>query len=385
MSIPDLYQLSDLFSTDQIARRSRLRWFIDDQVLHHANRWFQEGHFPLEQAQALADYNVFGATLKGYDCPGMSYIDYGLMMQEIERGDSGLRSFASVQSALAMYPIHAFGSEEQKEKWLPKMAKGELIGCFSLTEPDHGSDPGGLTTVAVEDGDSFIINGKKRWCTSATIADVCILFAKLNDRIQGFLIEKGTPGFNPVEITNKFSLRISVSAEISLEDCRIPKANILTDAKGLKSALSCLNQARYSIAWGVIGAAFDCFEEALKYAKQRIQFEKPIASFQLVQKQFADMWTEIVSAQLLALRLGELMDEGKADPAAISMAKRNNVRMAMEVARQCRDILGAVGILDDYHVMRHLTNLESVFTYEGTDHIHTLILGEKLTGLRAFG
>jgi len=384
MAIPDLYQLNDLFTSDQIALRSRLRWFIDEKILQHANRWFLEGYFPLEQAKALADFGVFGATLKGYDCPGMSYIDYGLMMQEIERGDSGLRSFASVQSALAMYPIYQFGTDAQKEKWLPRMTKAEAIGCFALTEPDYGSNPAGMTTTAAEDGDSYVLNGEKKWCTSATIADVCVLFAKLNDRIQGFLIEKDTPGFKPTEISNKFSLRMSVSAEISLKDCRIPKENILPEAKGLRSALSCLNQARYSIAWGVIGAALGCFEDSLKYAKDRKQFDKPIASFQLIQKQLAEMWTEILAAQLLVYRLGELMDQGKADPEAISLAKRNNVRMAMNVTRQCRDILGAVGVLDDYQIMRHMANLESVFTYEGTDHIHTLVLGEKLTGMGAF-
>jgi glutaryl-CoA dehydrogenase len=306
------------------------------------------------------------------------------MMQEIERGDSGLRSFASVQTGLAMYPIYTFGSEEQKKKWLPQMARGKAIGCFSLTEPDAGSNPAGLRTEAVEDDNAYVLNGHKKWCTSAPIADVCVLYAKLNGKIQGFLIEKGTPGFEPVEIKNKYSLRVSVSSEIFLKECRIPKTNLLPGAKGLKSALMCLNQARYSIAWGVIGSALACFEEALGYAKERVQFDKSIAGHQLIQGQLADIWSEVTKAQLMAYRLGQLMDRGEADHAAISMAKRNNVRMAMEVAKQSRDILGAVGILDDFHTMRHMNNLESVFTYEGTDHIHTLILGEKLTGIGAF-
>jgi glutaryl-CoA dehydrogenase len=384
MPIPDLYNIDALFTEDERMVRDSVREFVADKIMPGVRQWNREGRFPAELVPEMAKLGMLGAYLKGYGCAGVSYNAYGLMMQELERGDSGFRSFVSVQNGLVMYPIFTFGSQEQKDRWLPKLATGEAIGCFGLTEPDFGSNPAGIITTAKQDGKHWVLNGVKRWSTNASIADVAIVYCKVKEGIQGFLVEKGTPGYSAPYIEGKWSLRVSVSSEIHLDDCRIPAENTLPGAKGLKTALMCLNQARYSIAWGAIGAALACLEETLDYAKHRVQFDRPIAGFQLVQAKLAQMWTDITNAQLLCHRLGQLMDQGKARPAAISMAKRNNVEMALKAARVCRDILGASGICDDYNIIRHMNNLESVYTYEGTHDIHTLILGEELTGLGAY-
>jgi glutaryl-CoA dehydrogenase len=329
---------------------------------------------------------VFGATLKGYGCAGLDNVAYGLIMQELERGDSGLRSFASVQSGLVMYPIYAYGSEAQKEKWLPRLQSGEALGCFGLTEPDHGSDPGSMATRAVKKGNEYVLNGTKLWITNGSVAEVAVVWAKGDDgEIGGYLVERGTPGFSTLDIHGKFSMRASITSELAFADCKIPLENKLPNVKGLRGPLGCLSQARYGIAWGAIGAAMGCYDWALKYSQQRIQFGKPIGSFQLVQQKLVWMITEITKAQLLCLRLGQLKDEGKARPQQISMAKRNNVQMALDTARMARDILGAAGIVDEHPIIRHMMNLETVNTYEGTHDIHTLIVGRDITGLDAFG
>jgi glutaryl-CoA dehydrogenase len=336
----------------------------------------------------MGELGFYGATIDGYGCAGISSVEYGLLTQELERGDSGIRSFVSVQSALVMYPIYAFGSEEQKDFWLPKLATGEKLGCFGLTEPDFGSNPGGMRTRARRDGDSYVLNGEKMWITSGSIADVAVIWAKLDDEtdsIRGFLVETDRPGFSATDIHGKWSLRASITSGLSLQDVRIPAENLLPKSGGLKSPLMCLSQARYGISWGAIGAAMSCYDAALQYAKQRKQFHnQPIASHQLVQEKLAWMLTEITKAQLLSLQVGRLKDAGKVQFQHISMAKRNNVWMALECARMARDILGAAGITDDYPVMRHMINLESVKTYEGTHDIHTLILGHNATGISAF-
>jgi glutaryl-CoA dehydrogenase len=342
----------------------------------------------------MGELGFFGATIEGYGCAGMSNVEYGLVMQELERGDSGLRSFVSVQSALVMYPIHTFGSTEQKNTWLPALAGGKKLGCFGLTEPGFGSNPGGMTTRAVKSGDEYIINGEKMWITSGSIADVAVIWAKLdgegadtssNDSIRGFLVETNRPGFSAAEVHGKWSLRASSTSGLTLQDVRVPAANLLPGAKGLKSPLMCLNQARYGISWGAIGAAMDCYSTALQYSKIRKQFhDQPIASHQLVQEKLVWMASEISKAQLLALHVGRLKDADSVAHQHISMAKRNNVWMALECARLARDILGANGVTDDYPVMRHSMNLESVKTYEGTHDIHTLILGQHLTGISAY-
>ena len=341
----------------------------------------------------MGELGFFGATLPDYGCAGMNNVEAGLLYQELERGDSGIRSFVSVQSALVMFPIHAFGSDEQKSKWLPKLATGEKLGCFGLTEPDFGSNPSGMRTRARKDGDDYILNGEKMWITSGSIADVAVIWAKLEDptaepgkeRIRGFLVETDRPGFSAQDVHGKWSLRASVTSGLSLQNVRIPASNLLPGSDGLKSPLSCLSQARCGIAWGVIGAAMSCYDTALQYAKQRKQFRnQPIASHQLVQEKLAWMVTEITKAQLLALQVGRLKDKGKAEFQHISMAKRNNVWMALECARLSRDILGANGIADDYPIMRHMMNLESVKTYEGTQDIHTLIIGQAITGIAAY-
>jgi len=333
----------------------------------------------------MADLGMFGSTLPAkYGCAEMNNVAYGLMMQELERGDSGIRSFASVQSALVMYPIFTFGSEQQKDFWLPKLAKGEKIGCFGLTEPDYGSNPGGMITRAEDKGDHYLLNGAKMWITNGTIADVAVVWAKLNGVVHGFLVEKGTKGFTAPEMKGKHSLRASVTSELIFQDCKIPKENIFPKTDGLKSPLMCLNQARYGIAWGAIGSAMTCYDTALNYAKSRIQFGKPIASFQITQEKLVHMVTEITKAQLLCLQLGRLKDQKKLRFQQVSLAKRNNVNMALEIARVAREILGANGILDEYPVMRHMANLESVKTYEGTHEMHTLIVGEDITGIPAY-
>ena len=336
----------------------------------------------------MADLGFYGASLQGYGCAGMSNVEYGLVMQELERGDSGIRSFVSVQSALVMYPIHAFGSEQQKQTWLPALQKGEKLGCFGLTEPDFGSNPGGMRTRAHKSGKEYVLNGEKMWITSGSIADVAIIWAKVqdeDDRVRGFLVETDRPGFSAEDIHGKWSLRASVTSGLSLQDVRVPECNLMPGTGGLKSPLMCLNQARYGIAWGGVGAAMACYDCALQYSLLRKQFrDQPIASHQLIQEKLAWMITEISKAQLLVLQVGRLKDQGKAKPHHISMAKRNNVWMALECARLSRDILGANGVADDYPIMRHMMNLESVKTYEGTHDIHTLIIGQSVTGIDAF-
>jgi glutaryl-CoA dehydrogenase len=333
----------------------------------------------------LGELGIFGATLKGYGCAGLSNVAYGLIMQELERGDSGLRSFASVQSGLVMYPIHRFGSDPQKDRWLPALQRGAAIGCFGLTEPDHGSDPGGMATRAVRQGDHYVLNGTKLWITNGSVADVAVVWAKdETGEVGGYLVERGTPGFGTLDIHGKFSMRASVTSELSFQDCRIPLANRLPGAKGLKAPLACLSQARYGIAWGAVGAAQACYDWALQYGQTRVQFGKPIAGFQLVQRKLVWMVTEITKAQLLCLQLGRLKDGPGVRPQQVSMAKMNNVAMALETARMARDILGAAGIVDEHPIIRHLLNLETVNTYEGTQDIHTLIIGRDITGLDAF-
>ncbi|PYU96968.1 MAG: acyl-CoA dehydrogenase [Acidobacteria bacterium] len=381
----DYLEIDSLFSDEERLVRQTVREFVDKEVLPHIEEWNRKGKFPRHLVPLMADLGFFGANLEGYGCAGMSSVEYGLIMQELERGDSGLRSFVSVQGALVMYPIREYGSEEQKERWLPALQQGKAIGCFGLTEPDFGSNPAGMRTRAVKDGDHYILNGEKAWITSGTIADVALVWARADGDIRGFLVEKGTPGFTAKDIKGKWSLRASVTSSISLEDVRVPACNMLPNVKGMKGPLSCLTQARYGIGWGVIGAAMACYNEALEYAKIRKQFDdRPIASHQLVQAKFADMITEITKAQLLALQVGRLKDGGRTDFAHVSMLKRNNVKMALDLARAARDILGANGVADEYPIFRHMCNLESVYTYEGTHNIHTLIIGERVTGIPAY-
>lgn len=381
----DYYLLDDWFTDEEKMIRQSVRDFVDDRIMPSIEECYLEGKFPNEIIPGLAELGVLGCSLEGYGCAGLNSIAYGLICQELERGDSGIRSFASVQSSLVMYPIHTFGSEEQKQKWLPALASGKAIGCFGLTEPDFGSNPNGMITKARKDGDHYILNGAKMWITNGTVADVAVVWAKTEDDvITAFLVEKGTPGFSAPEIKNKHSLRASITSELILEDCRIPAENMLPNSKGLKHALMCLNQARYGITWGVIGAAMACYDTALEYSKTRIQFDRPIASFQMVQEKLAWMLNEITKAQLLSFRLGKLKDEGKMRPAHVSLAKMNNVKMAREVGLLAREILGANGVAADYPIMRHMNNIESVFTYEGTHDIHTLTVGRDITGINAF-
>jgi len=387
----DFIEFDSLLSEDELLIRTNTRSFIEDKLVPIIEQCNRDGRFPRELIRPMGELGFFGATIDGYGCAGLSNVEYGLLTQELERGDSGIRSFVSVQSALVMYPIYAFGSDEQKNHWLPKLATGEKLGCFGLTEPDFGSNPGSMRTRARKDGDDYILNGEKMWITSGSIADVAIIWAKLEDdsttepRIRGFLVEADRPGFSATDVHGKWSLRASVTSGLSLQNVRIPAANLLPKTDGLKSPLMCLSQARYGIGWGAIGAAMSCYDTALQYSKQRKQFRnQPIASHQLVQQKLAWMITEITKAQLLSLQVGRLKDQGKAAFQHISMAKKNNVWMALECARTARDILGANGIADDYPIMRHMMNLESVKTYEGTDDIHTLIIGQSITGIPAF-
>jgi len=387
----DFLNLDASFSEDELLVRRTTRDFVDDNVIPIIESCFREDRFPRELVPLMGEMGFFGATIEGYGCAGMSNVEYGLVMQELERGDSGLRSFVSVQSALVMYPIYTFGSDEQKNTWLPALATGQKLGCFGLTEPGFGSNPGGMTTRARRDGSDYVLNGEKMWITSGTIADVAVVWAKLegggegNDSIRGFLVEKGTPGFKAFDVHGKWSLRASVTSGLSLQDVRIPETNMLPGAAGLKSPLMCLNQARYGISWGALGAAMSCYDTALNYAKIRKQFhDMPIAGHQLVQEKLVWMANEIAKGQLLSLHVGRLKDAGKVGHQHISMAKRNNVWMALECARMARDVLGANGITEDYPIMRHMMNLESVKTYEGTHDIHTLILGQHLTGIGAY-
>jgi glutaryl-CoA dehydrogenase len=382
----DYLELDSLLTDEEKLARQTARQFVDDQILPIIEECNREGRFPKELVPQLAELGFFGASLQGYGCAGMSNVEYGLVTQELERGDSGLRSFVSVQSALVMYPIHAFGSDEQKNKWLPLMQQGKALGCFGLTEPQFGSNPGGMLTRAVKSGDSYILNGEKMWITSGSIADVALIWAKCeDDKVRGFLVEKGTPGFKAWDVHGKWSLRASITSGLAMTDCKVPAANMLPGVEGLKGPLSCLNQARYGIGWGAIGAAMACYDCALRYSKERKQFNnKPIASHQLVQEKLVWMITEISKAQLLALQVGKLKDQGRVHPSHISMLKMNNVWMALETARLARSVLGANGIVDDYPIMRHMNNLESVLTYEGTHDIHKLIIGERITGVAAF-
>ncbi len=381
----DYMEIDSLFSEEEKLVRQTVRELVDKEVLPHIEEWNREGKFPMHLVPLMAELGFYGANMEGYGCAGMSNVEYGLIMQELERGDSGLRSFVSVQGALVMYAIKEYGSEEQKEKWLPALQQGKAIGCFGLTEPDFGSNPAGMRARGVKDGEHWILNGEKAWITSGTIADVAVVWARTDEGVRGFLVEKGTPGYTSEDIKGKWSLRASVTSSLSLQDVRVPASNMFPKARGMKAPLSCLTPARYSIGWGAIGAAMACYNEALEYAKIRKQFDdKPIASHQLVQAKFAEMITEITKAQLLALQVGRLKDQGRADHAHVSMLKRNNVAMALEVARGARDILGANGVADEYPIFRHMCNLESVFTYEGTHNIHTLIIGERVTGIPAY-
>lgn len=380
----DFYNIEASFSDEEKAVRDQVREFVQKEVKPVIRDHFREGTFPEHLIKPIGEMGLLGANLSGYGCPGLNNVAYGLIMQELEFGDSGIRSFASVQGALVMYPIWAFGSEEQKQKYLPKLASAEMIGCFGLTEPDFGSNPAGMITRAERNAQGFVLNGRKMWITNGTMASVAVVWAKLDGLIRGFVVEKGTKGFRAEKMHGKLSLRASDTAELLFDDCQIPEHAILPKSDGLKSPLSCLSQARYGIAWGALGAAFACYQEALTYAKGRIMFDKPIAAFQLTQEKFAHMVSEITKMQLLCLHLGRLKDQGNAQPAQISLAKRNNCFHALEIARMCREILGANGIVDDYVAMRHAANLESVKTYEGTHEIHTLILGQAVTGISAF-
>jgi glutaryl-CoA dehydrogenase len=384
----DFIDFDSLLSEDEILVRDTTRKFVEDNVIPGIEQWNRDGVFPRELVRPMGDLGFYGASLKGYGCAEMSNVEYGLVMQELERGDSGLRSFVSVQSALVMYPIYAFGSDEQKDRWLPPMAKGEKLGCFGLTEPDAGSNPGAMRTRARKDGNEYVLNGEKMWITSGSIADVAVIWAKVDDeggKVRGFLVETDRPGFKAADVHGKWSLRASVTSSLSLQDVRIPAANILPKSDGLKSALMCLNQARYGIAWGGVGAAMAVYDCALQYSQFRKQFrDQPIASHQMVQEKLVWMINEISKAQLLVLHVGRLKDKSKAAHYHISMAKRNNVAMALECARMARDILGANGIADEYPVFRHMANLESVKTYEGTNDVHTLIIGQQITGIDAF-
>ena len=384
----DFLHLDSYFSEDEILVRRTARDFVEDNLVPIIEECFRTERFPRELVPVMGELGFFGANLEGYGCAGMSNVEYGLVMQELERGDSGFRSFVSVQSALCMYPIYTFGSDEQKNTWLPAMATGEKLGCFGLTEPGFGSNPGGMTTAARKSGDGYILNGEKLWITSGTISDVAVVWARVEDedgRVRGFLVETDRPGFRAYDVHGKWSLRASVTSGLSLQDVHVPAANLLPKSDGLKSALMCLNQARYGISWGAIGAGMSCYDTALQYSKTRKQFRnEPIASHQLVQDKLVWMISEISKAQLLSLHVGRLKDAGKVGHEHISMAKRNNVWMALECARISRDILGANGITEDYPIMRHMMNLESVKTYEGTHDIHALILGQHITGIAAY-
>jgi glutaryl-CoA dehydrogenase len=380
----DFYRTDDLLTEEERLVRSAVGRFVDQRFLPIIAEHYERATFPMEIVPELARLGVFGMHLHGYGAAGMSNVMYGLACQELERGDSGLRSFVSVQGSLSMFPIHRYGSEEQKQRWLPRMAAGEVIGCFGLTEPEFGSNPAGMATRARRDGKDWILNGTKRWITNGNVADVAIVWARSEQGIRGFLVEKGTKGFEARQIHHKLSMRASVTSELILDDCRIPAANELPEAQGLKAPLSCLNEARYGIVWGVLGAAIACYRSALGYSMARVQFDRPIAGYQLTQEKLVNMLTEITKGQLLALQLGRLKDEGKATATQISMGKLNNVREALQIAREARTILGANGISLEYPVMRHMNNLETVLTYEGTSEIHLLAIGEEITGLSAF-
>ncbi len=381
----DLYDVASELSEEESMVKDTVARFVDDRVIPVMQEAFEKHEFPGHLVGEVAELGLLGSSIDGYDCAGMNNVSYGLICQELERGDSGLRSFVSVQSSLVMFPIHAYGSEEQKQRWLPAMARGEAIGCFGLTEPQGGSDPGNMKTHAKCDGDDWIINGSKMWITNATIADAAVVWAMTDEGVKGFIVEKGMPGYETQEIENKFSLRASITGALFFDNVRVPKENVLPGTSTLKGPLSCLTQARYGIAWGVIGAAQACLDEALNYAQDRVLFNKPISHTQTVQIRLAEMARQITTAQLLSLRLGRLKDAGRLSPTQVSLAKWNNCRAALDIARDARDILGGAGISAEYVPVRHMLNLESVITYEGTETVHQLVVGKELTGVSAFG
>jgi glutaryl-CoA dehydrogenase len=381
----DLFDVRSELGEEETMVQETVGRFVDDRVIPVMREAFEKHEFPEHLIGEVAELGLLGSSIGGYDCAGMNSVSYGLICQELERGDSGLRSFVSVQSSLVMFPIHAYGSDEQKQRWLPAMARGEAIGCFGLTEPHGGSDPGNMKTHAKRDGDDWIINGAKMWITNATIADAAVVWAMTDEGIKGFIVEKDMPGYEAQEIENKFSLRASVTGALFLDNVRVPKENVLSGVSGLKGPLSCLTQARYGITWGVIGAAQACLNEVLNYTQDRVLFGKPISHTQTIQIRMADMARRITTAQLLSLRLGRLKDQGKLKPTQVSLAKWNNCRAALDIARDARDILGGSGISAEYVPIRHMLNLESVITYEGTETIHQLVVGKELTGVNAFG
>lgn len=382
----DFYQIDDLLTEEHILIRSSIRDFVKKEISPYIEDWAQKAHFPYEIVKKFGDVGAFGPQIpEEYGGGGLDYISYGLIMQEIERGDSGMRSTASVQGSLVMYPIYKFGSEEQRKKYLPKLASGDMLGCFGLTEPDHGSNPSGMTTNFKDMGDHYLLNGAKMWISNSPKADIAVVWAKNEaGRIHGLIVERGMEGFSTPETHNKWSLRASCTGELVFDNVKVPKENLLPGKSGLGAPMMCLDSARYGIAWGTLGAAMDCYDSARRYAMERIQFDKPIASFQLIQKKLAEMLTEITKAQLLVWKLGKMMNEGKATTSHISLAKRNNVAMALDIAREARQIHGGMGITGEYPIMRHMMNLESVVTYEGTHDIHLLILGHEITGIAAF-
>jgi len=380
----DFLDLDRLLTDEERLVRDSVRGYVRDRVVPNVGEWFEEGVFPIELSLELGQLGLLGMHLKGYGCAGASGVAYGLACLELEAGDSGFRSFVSVQGSLSMFPIWAYGSEEQKQEWLPRMASGEAIGCFGLTEPDSGSDPSSMRTAARRDGDDWILNGNKMWITNGSVASVAVVWARTDEGVRGFLVPRGTPGFSARDIHRKVSLRASVTSELILEDVRLPAAAMLPGVQGLKGPLSCLTEARYGIVWGAMGAARACFEAATEYSQTRVQFGKPIGQFQLTQKKLVDMFVEIQKGTLLALQLGRMKDEGRLSPENVSLGKLNNVREALKIAREARSVLGANGITLEYPVIRHMNNLESVYTYEGTNEVHTLVLGEMITGLPAY-
>jgi glutaryl-CoA dehydrogenase len=380
----DLYDVRSELTEDEVMVKDSVGKFVDERVIPLMREAFENHEFPRQLIAESAELGLLGSSIEGYDCAGLNSVSYGLICQELERGDSGLRSFVSVQSSLVMFPIHAYGSEEQKQRWLPAMARGEAIGCFGLTEPHGGSDPGNMKTHAKRDGDDWILNGAKMWITNATIADAAVVWAMTEEGVKGFIVEKDMPGFDTQEIENKFSLRASDTGALFFNNVRIPEANVLPGVSSLKGPLSCLTQARYGISWGVIGAAQACLDEVLKYTQDRVLFGRPIANTQSIQIRMAEMCRQITTAQLLSLRLGRIKDKGKLSPTQVSLAKWNNCRAAIDIARDARDILGGAGISAEYVPIRHMLNLESVITYEGTETVHQLVVGKELTGVNAF-
>jgi len=380
----DLYDLRSELSEDEIMVKDSVARFVDDKVIPLMRDAFEKHEFPRHLIGEVAELGLLGSSIEGYDCAGLNSVSYGLICQQLERGDSGLRSFVSVQSSLVMFPIHAYGSAQQKQRWLPAMARGEAIGCFGLTEPQGGSDPSNMKTHAKRDGDDWVLNGSKMWITNATIADAAVVWAKTEDGVRGFIVERDMPGFETQEIENKFSLRASVTGALFFNNVRVPEANVLPGVSGLKGPLSCLTQARYGISWGVIGAAQACLREVLDYTQSRVLFSRPLANTQAIQIRMANMSRQITTAQLLSLRLGRLKDKGRLSPTQVSLAKWNNCRAALDIARDARDMLGGAGISAEYVPIRHMLNLESVITYEGTETVHQLVIGKELTGVNAF-